>query len=258
MAGFTVICGSTIGDSWQSEYARPSAGGEWALGPSSQTIQNRRFFGYFLTALIISAIMFVGFAKNFYLRAWLGTRPITGMVHLHGWVMSAWIVLFVTQTLLIAKRRSGLHRKLGLAGAFLAIVVVALGIYTISRAILRQQPDANLELFSLLYVAFDGLSLLLFGGLVFAAIRMRLKHPVHKRLMLLAFVSLLPPAFGRFVAYFTRVHVSEIVLGLMCATVLSLLLIDAVRHRHLHPTLLWGGALVLAVNILTYLAQRAA
>jgi hypothetical protein len=225
--------------------------------PISRFSENRGFLGYFLSAVIISAIMFAGFAKNFYLRAWIGTRPITAMVHVHGLVMTAWILLFLTQTLLVAKGRTDLHRKLGVTGALLAVVVVALGIYTISGSILRRHPHANLNLFGLLYVAFDGLSLLLFAGLVIAALRQRLRPQIHKRLMLLALISLLPPAFGRFVAYFTRAGVEEIVLGLMCATVLSCIVADTVRHRRLHPTLLWCGALVVAVNLLTYFAQRA-
>jgi hypothetical protein len=227
------------------------------MTPASRLTENRWFVGYFLSGVIVAAIMFAGFAKNFYLRAWIGTRPITVMVHVHGLVMTAWILLFLTQALLIAKRRTDLHRKLGIAGAFLAVVVVALGIYTISNSILRQNPDANPQSFALLYVAFDGLSLLLFGGLVLAALRRRLRPQIHKRLMLMALVSLLPPAFGRFVAYCTRVGVFEIVLGLMCATVSSCIVIDTVRHRRLHPTLVWSGALVIAVNILTLVAQRA-
>ena len=223
--------------------------------PTSRTSESRRLLGYFLSGLIISTIMFVGFAKNFYLRAWIGTRPITAMVQVHGLVMTAWIVLFVAQALLVAKGRSDQHRKLGVAGAFLAFIVVALGIHTISNSILQRHRDADLKLFALLFVAFDGLSLLLFGGLVIAALRVRLRPQFHKRLMLMALVSLLPPAFGRVVAYFTRVGVFEIVLGLMCATVLLCIVIDTIRHRRLHPTLVWSGALVIAVNILTHVAQ---
>jgi hypothetical protein len=222
---------------------------------TSRLAENRRFLGYFLSAVLISAIMFVGFAKNFYLRAWIGTRPMTAMVHVHGLIMTAWILLFLAQTLLVANGRSDLHRKLGVIGAFLALIVVALGLYTISNSILRRHPDANPNLFALLFVAFDGLSLLLFGGLVIAALRVRRRPQVHRRLMLMALVSLLPPAFGRFAAYFTHVGVSEIVLGLMCATVLSCIVIDKVRHRRPHPALVWPGALVVAVNISTYVAQ---
>lgn len=229
------------------------------IGPAwtDKLSERRKLFTYLLSAVIISAIMFAGFAKNFYLRAWFGTRPITAMVHVHGLVMTAWILLFLTQTLLVAKGRTDLHRKFGATGAVLAAAVVGLGICTISNSILRQHPVAGLKSFALLYVAFDGLSVLLFGGLVIAALRCRFRPETHKRLMLMALVSLLPPAYGRFVNYFTRAGVEEIVLGLMCATVAACLAIDSVRHRRLNSAFALAGALVVVINALTYLAQTA-
>lgn len=227
------------------------------MGPLDKNTDDRAIRTYFLIALIISAIMFVGFAKNYYLRTWIGTRAITAMVHVHGLIMTAWTLLFLTQTLLIAKRRTDLHRKLGKAGAILAIVVVALGIYTIAGSILRRHMRTDVESLALTFIAFDGLSLLLFGGLVITALRARSRPPIHKRLMLMALVSLLPPAFGRLVAYFTRVGVHEIVLVLMCATVGLCIMIDAIRNRNLHPALVWSGAMVVVASALTYLAQTA-
>jgi hypothetical protein len=217
--------------------------------------ETRRLF--LASALAIAAIMFAGFAKNYYLRAWLGTRAITAMVHVHGAVMTAWVALFVTQTLLVARRRTDLHRKLGIIGAFLAIIVVALGVYTIDRSIVRQHLDTGMGAYALTFAAFDGASLLLFGGFVLTALRVRSRPQTHKRLMLMAMISLLPPAFGRFVAYFTHRHVIIIVLVLMTASVLLCVCIDTVRHRRLHPAFAWGGSLVLASNLLTYLAQIA-
>jgi hypothetical protein len=225
--------------------------------PSDKLSDGRGIRAYFLYALVISAIMFVGFAKNYYLRAWIGTRPITAMVHVHGLIMTAWILLFLTQALLVAKGRTDLHRRLGVAGAILAIVVVALGIYTIAGSISRQHLGTKIESFALKFVAFDGLSLLLFGGLVVTALRVRSRPQTHKRLMLMAVVALLPPAFGRFVAYFTHVGVPAIVLALMCAAVVSCISIDAVRHRRLHPALGWSGALVVLATVINYWAQTA-
>jgi hypothetical protein len=212
---------------------------------------------FLASALAIAAIMFVGFAKNFYLRAWLGTRAISPMVHVHGVVMTAWVALFVTQTLLVVRRRTDLHRKLGIGGAFLAIVVVALGIYTIHNSILRHHLAGSAELYALTFVAFDGVSLLLFGALVFIALRLRSRPTMHKRLMLMATISLLPPAYGRAVAYLTHEHVQIWVFALMILSVLLAVSIDTIRHRRLHPAFGWGGGLVLAVDLLTYVAQVA-
>jgi hypothetical protein len=201
--------------------------------------------------------MFVGFARNYYLRTWLGTRPISFMVHVHGMVMTAWVALFLVQTAFVARRRVDLHRKLGIGGAVLAGMIVVLGVYTISVSIARQAAQATFQHKTLLFVAFDGLSLLLFGGLVMAALSLRARPATHRRLMLMGFVSLLPPAFGRLVAAFTHDDVYFIVLILMYTTVTACVLIDSIRHRRINPALLWAGALVAAVNQATYFAQAA-
>jgi hypothetical protein len=65
--------------------------------------------------------------------------------------------------------------------------------------------------------------------------------------MLMALISLLPPAFGRFVAYFTRVYVFQIVL-LMCATVFICIAIDALRQRRMNATFVWSGSSVIVAT----------
>src|SRR5262249_45560805 len=163
-------------------------------------------------------VIFAGFARNYYLRTWIGTRPISFMVHVHGLVMTAWVALFLVQVLLVSRHRIDLHRTLGMTGAFLAAIVLGLGIYTIGSSIDRRFPHPSLTLVAELFVAFDGVSLLLFAALVATALIQRRRPETHGRLMLAAMVSLLPPAYGRLVAYFTLEHVEIIVLGLMCAT----------------------------------------
>lgn len=223
--------------------------------PSPKSRTGQQLFVVY--AIAIAAMIFAGFAKNYYLRAWLGTRAITAMVHVHGLVMTMWVVLFLTQTLLVEKRRTDLHRKLGLAGASLAIIIVGLGVYTILGSIMRQHLDTSARLYALEFVAFDGVSLLLFGGLVLMAMRLRSRPQTHKRLMLMAMIALLPPAFGRFVAYFTHDHVEIIVLLLMCMSVLTCVFLDRLHNRRLDPAFVWSGALVLLANMLAYFAQVA-
>jgi hypothetical protein len=201
--------------------------------------------------------MFAGFAKNFYLRAWLGTRPITVLVWVHGLVMTSWVLLFFTQTILVAKRRIDLHRKLGIGGAMLAALVVGLGVVTIAGSIARQHLSGSAKSAALAFVAFDGISLLLFGGLVLMAIRLRFRPRVHKRLMLMAMISLFPPALGRIVIYFTRENAELIVLLLMCASVVLCFSADFLQRRHrLSAAFGWSGMLVVLANLLTYLAQK--
>jgi hypothetical protein len=212
--------------------------------------------GKFLgSALLIAVIMFLGFSRNYYLRHWLGTRDLSLAAYLHGLIMTMWVLLFLTQTFLISRRRLALHRVLGTAGAGLAVVVVIFGCYTILADIARQSPGADLRVQWETFVAFDGISLLVFGGVVATALYLRKRLEIHRRLMLVAMIALLPPAFGRLVANVTHQHVEVAVLFLMFVSVVSFAAFDAMRHGRLHPAVLWGGAAVLISNVLTYRAQ---
>ena len=65
-------------------------------------------------SLAIIAAVFVGFAPTYYLKDYFRAAPLPLLVHFHGLVFTAWILLFLTQTSLVAARRIDLHRRLGL------------------------------------------------------------------------------------------------------------------------------------------------
>jgi len=73
--------------------------------------------------------------------------------------------------------------------------------------------------------------------------------------MLMAMISLLPPAYVRLIANVTNDNVEMLVLGMMYASALSCLLVDAWRSRRVHPAFAIGGVLVIASNHLAYWAQ---
>jgi ABC-type branched-subunit amino acid transport system permease subunit len=98
--------------------------------------------------------------------------------------------------LLVAKRRIELHRQLGMFGVGLATLVILVGMPTLVNAAARRSHDVHSVRFLWMLVAFDGIALAVFAGLVAAAIVLRLRGDYHKRLMLLATLSLLGPAFG--------------------------------------------------------------
>jgi hypothetical protein len=222
--------------------------------PVERTL-DRRFFA--AAAMLLCLVMFAGFARNYYLRTWIGTRPLTLLAHVHGLVMTGWVALFAVQTFLISRRRVGLHQKLGYWSLAFAALVVLLGIVTIAAAIARRRPGVAMDTALWVFVAYDGLSVLLFGALVGVAVAKRGSPWLHKRLMLMAMLSLLPPAYGRLVAYFTHSNIEVTVLYLMCATVLFVIGADWLRTRRLHAALAIPGLLILVTNLLTYFAQVA-
>jgi hypothetical protein len=157
---------------------------------------------YSSTALALAVVVFAGFAQTFYLRSYFGAPvSITGMTTMsaltqaHGVIFTAWVLLFVVQTTLVATRNVAVHRKLGFAGAALAAAMVAVGLPTAFAAAARgSAPPGVPPLVFLVVPVFD---ILLFTGFVTAAVIRRREKEAHKRLMLLAYCAILPAAVGR-------------------------------------------------------------
>ena len=76
----------------------------------------RRFFAGMALATIASII--IGFLPSYFLRGLIDPGhklpTMTPLMHLHGALFTAWMLLFVTQVLLVSGGRSDIHRKLGL------------------------------------------------------------------------------------------------------------------------------------------------
>ena len=109
-----------------------------AVGPALQTPAraaggyDRLFYGGMAVAMGVT--VFAGFASSYYLRfleggpsATLSGGPFTGLVHLHGAIFTAWVLLFIVQTALVSSRRVAIHRRLGVAGGVLAAAMVVAG-----------------------------------------------------------------------------------------------------------------------------------
>lgn len=113
---------------------------------------------------------------------------------LHVWVYFGWMVLLTLQTQLIARHRVDLHRKVGIAGAALAALVVAtgLGAEIYSQRFWAQQDAENVRFFTFpLYV------LIVFGICALLGVRARRDSPAHKRLMLLATIAVMGGPYQR-------------------------------------------------------------
>jgi hypothetical protein len=170
--------------------------------------------------------------------------PLTLAVALHGVVFTAWLLLFLAQTLLI-KKRFAAHRRMGYAGIVLAVLMIISG-YATSIAMARRGFDLSGEL----NAAADPLGILVFqlgdlvsfGLLVAAAVWYRRRPDVHKRLMLLAIVGALMPA--------SLVHIighspflREIKAPIILIPLAMLLFAGAVHDRltqgRIHPVSLW-------------------
>ena len=199
---------------------------------------------YILAAIIIPIIVLIGFARTYYLKNLFATPPIPGfIVHVHGLVMTAWVLLFVAQVSLIATRRPKIHQQLGIAGGFLAAAVFVVGILTAIYAAARGGSPGPPPLQFLIIPVGD---MIAFGVLICLAFYYRRKLDVHKRLMLLAGLNIMTPAIARIPLNFIQTNGPLAFFGLTDIFIIVAVVIDTIKRRRLHPVFLWGAtALIL-------------
>jgi hypothetical protein len=211
-----------------------------AVGQGAVGRNDRPFYTGMSAAIILT--VFVGFAPTYYLKGFFGAAPLAPLVHVHGLVFTCWILLFFAQTVLIARHRTGPHRRLGVAGAGLAALVVVVGLTTTVAVARRVATGGAGRPLSFLAVPFG--DMLVFAVLAAAGILYRRRPETHKRLLLVATIGLLDAAFARWpfaimkagpVAWF--VVTDLFVLAGVCY--------DLVSRRHVHPANVWGGLLLL-------------
>lgn len=199
---------------------------------------------YPLIGSVLVALIFMGFARTYYLRFLSDLPPLRLLVHLHGLVFTAWLVLFFTQVKLIARHDYRTHQKLGIAGAVLAIAVVTIGIVTA----LAGAPDARVRpmgFSGLQFLIFPLSGITIFGVCVGAAIALRRRPNLHKRLMLLGMIAVLGPGVARLIrmAGFTESFLliqTLVTFGFVAWAVLH----DWIRNRVVHPVFAVGGTIV--------------
>jgi hypothetical protein len=225
-------------------------------GPFAPILIHRSFVLWI--ALAIALVVIAAFAPIYWLRFSRHDPNLTWLVNLHGLAMFAWITLLITQVSLVRRRNVSLHRRLGGIGAALAVTMAVLGVIVVIHGAERH-AHGDPRLFGLMLVAFDGLSLLVFLMLVSVAILLRKRSDYHRRLILLATLGLLGPAFGRLTSIVNGFgdDSDTAVLVLMTLPLLAFAVVDVRRLRQLHPATGWGIGLVASANVLTYLAKLA-
>ena len=219
---------------------------------------------YLGASLIFFALVFWTFARTFYLRPFFDTPPLSALLHIHGAIMSGWVVLLVVQTALIARHRVRWHRRLGVVGAVWAALLVTIGSFTTLHAAAREvRGHTDFAASQVVITSLDLLQMLFFAVFVAIAIWQRRRPDYHKRLMLLTIACMLPDALARLPVSFmtggTEVDLNlRIMLGLDLFIVICVGL-DTLWHRRLHPAFGWGALLfVCAFHAALYLAQKPA
>jgi hypothetical protein len=209
---------------------------------------DRRFFTGLAVAVALS--VFAGFAPTYYLKVLYGTRALSPLVHFHGVLFTSWILLFVTQTTLVAAKRTDLHRRLGIVGALLAVAMLVVGTAVAVAAAKRGQVPGFLPPLEEFATPLGLLAI--FAVLVAVGFYYRRNRDSHKRLMMLATIVTASAALDRMlfptgVLAFSGLPLNTFTsMGLTAVFVLACFLYDLRTRGHVHPAFLWGGISVLA------------
>jgi hypothetical protein len=201
---------------------------------------------YAWAALAAALIIFAGFARTFYLGSVFKAPPLSTLLFAHGVVMTMWIVLFIAQVWLVESGRTDLHRRLGVLGLILAVLVVCVGVVAAIDAGRRGASPAP-GVPPLMFMAIPLFDMPVFAVLVGVALWNRRRPDIHKRLMLLATLGLLTPGIARIPLAFIQQGGPPVFFGLALLIVLVCVAIDTARSRRLHPAFGWGAALIFSM-----------
>lgn len=214
-----------------------------ARAPAEITGRRRERLFYVGISVLIAATVFAGFAPTYFLKSYFGSPPLIPLLHLHGLVFSSWIVLLLTQTTLVAANRTDIHRRLGIAGGVIAATMVVVGTMTaITRASQGAAPPGGPP--PLVFLAIPLFDMLVFSSLVSAGFYFRRRPDVHKRLMLLATISILTAAIARLPFEVLKAGPPAF-FGLTDLFIVACVLYDLITRRRLHRATMWGGPLII-------------
>lgn len=232
-----------------------------AAPPLSRRIAERHVF-VFMTAMFV-ALTLAGFVPSSLAKinaVQTGQRPPFPVeLHVHAAVMGSWLLLLLTQSVLIAHGRRAMHRMLGILGALLLPAIVVSGVLLIAvtwkglwgpaAAAMPAAVLAETRTFVTNILLLQGRALIVFAAFVAWALWVRRTDPdSHRRLMILGTAVPLVAGLDRLTTTlgWTTMPVSPLALDLyMMASVLPLVAWDLLRHRQVHRT----SRVWLAVNL---------
>lgn len=207
------------------------------------------------------AVGVAGFTPTYWIPLVTGRIDVAPIVHLHACVFYGWLTLLVVQTRLVAARQVTRHRELGVFGVAWATAMCFVGIAAAVNSI-RQSAAAGYGEAALAFSVVPITGIFFFAAL-FAVALLNVQRPdVHKRLMLIATVSLLNAAVGRLFLLAlgltppsATVAPPPVFVTIVPGLIADLLLVPALLHDrrhlgHVHRVYWIGGAALVASQLL--------
>ena len=197
-----------------------------------------------LSAVMLLAV-FVGFSRSYYLKGLYRTPALPTLFHVHGVLFTSWMLLLVAQTSLVASRRTPLHRRLGVVGGVLAVLMTGAAI-AMTLDLARRMAVAPTEE-GLAFVIVPFFTIIVFPVLVGISLVYRRQPEVHKRLMLIATLELVTAGVARIPGAPMSI---PMFFALTDVGLAAMLAYDLFSLRRPHPATVWAGLLLIATQII--------
>lgn len=221
-------------------------------------LSERIYFAAFSFAALL--LIFWAFAPSYFLRGIYHRPDPQPFIIVHGALMTGWVLLFVLQAALVSSGRRSWHMTLGVAGLAYAALLVPIGCIAVTTSAAREvHGHTDMMLPELNVLGISLMQMLLFGTFVAAAGFDRRRPDYHKRLIVIATLSVLPNAIVRLtlnVPVFSFIQTNLGILNLWAVFCFVIIAADAIRTRRLHPVFAWGGATMGAALYLTWAISR--
>lgn len=233
----------------------------------SQTRRDNYFF--FVYALFLLSVVILGFAPSLFLRFAFETPSIPFYLHLHGAILTGWFIWVVAQAWLIRINNPALHMKLGYFAAAYGFAVVVGGLMATVNVVSR---DFGLDLtfdtdmadvdpalgIGISYLTFISgvvwaniVSVTTFAILLASAVIFRSNSAAHKRLILIATVSILGPALARI----SRLEIlggeqGPFIPAALLTLLAAIIVYDLITLKNVHKASLAGIVFAVTLSIL--------
>ncbi len=173
--------------------------------------------------------------------------PVTPLVAVHGILNTAWLLLFLAQTILIVTRHRTAHAWLGTASVGLAAAMIVVGYKSAIAMTVRGfdlSGDLGIKVDPAANLIFPLGDLVSFSVLLTAGLLFRYRSGTHKRLMVLATVGMMAPSALAHLVGHNFGSMPVLFVPLLAFVFLSPALYDRLRVGRFQRVTLWGGILL--------------
>jgi len=162
--------------------------------PARVRVGTDAFFVWMAFACV--AIAFGGFSIEYWASTASGKLAVPAIYHIHGVLYSAWTIFLWVQAMFISNGQPARHRRSGLIGVSIATGMVFAGLL-ISMSSIRNNTVHGYGDAAITFSVVQVTALALFAALVIAALVLARDRDTHKRLMLVATISILEAPIAR-------------------------------------------------------------